>query len=180
MWITRLSGILLKTKTMKPAFHIPLPCHEDWDQMTPEAAGRNCAQCCETVIDFTGWEADAIEAYLFSRRATRVCGRIDWELVNTNPLLPSAYLYQVMVSGLGYLKKIAAIILFALCLSHGAQAQQTPQKDTVRPMIMGKMLPPPQHPQNHPKPNNRPKPQRPVTGMVAPVHHPTPPTGLRE
>ena len=31
--------------------HIPTPCHESWDRMTPTGNGRHCATCDHVVID---------------------------------------------------------------------------------------------------------------------------------
>jgi hypothetical protein len=33
--------------------HIPTPCHEAWDGMTPMANGRHCAACNQVVVDVT-------------------------------------------------------------------------------------------------------------------------------
>jgi hypothetical protein len=33
--------------------HIPTPCHENWDAMTPRGDGRHCASCAKTVVDLT-------------------------------------------------------------------------------------------------------------------------------
>lgn len=33
--------------------HIPTPCHESWDAMTPTSTGRHCAACNHTVLDVT-------------------------------------------------------------------------------------------------------------------------------
>ncbi len=33
--------------------HIPTPCHESWDGMTPAMNGRHCATCNHTVLDVT-------------------------------------------------------------------------------------------------------------------------------
>jgi hypothetical protein len=35
------------------ALHIPTPCHETWDAMTPREGGRHCASCARTVVDLT-------------------------------------------------------------------------------------------------------------------------------
>ncbi len=40
--------------------HIPEPCHEDWDRMTPGERGRFCAACRQTVHDLSSMtERDA-------------------------------------------------------------------------------------------------------------------------
>ncbi|HEX3134010.1 MAG TPA: hypothetical protein VHX44_10570 [Planctomycetota bacterium] len=33
--------------------HIPTPCHESWDGMTPTENGRHCAACNHVVVDVT-------------------------------------------------------------------------------------------------------------------------------
>ena len=33
--------------------HIPEPCHEQWDKMSPAQQGRFCQQCSKTVVDFS-------------------------------------------------------------------------------------------------------------------------------
>jgi len=54
--------------------HIPNPCHEDWNQMTPESQGRHCASCAKIVTDFTKMTDQ--ELILFLQAGTDgVCGR---------------------------------------------------------------------------------------------------------
>jgi len=33
--------------------HIPEPCSENWDKMTPQGGGRYCLSCDKVVTDFT-------------------------------------------------------------------------------------------------------------------------------
>jgi TonB family protein len=62
---------------------LPLPilnirlqaCHEDWQQMTPTAQGRHCAQCQRTVLDFTQATQQELEAAFRTSPDGRVCGR---------------------------------------------------------------------------------------------------------
>jgi hypothetical protein len=54
---------------------IPQPCHESWDAMTPTAAGRHCAACAKTVVDFTLKSDAEILALLAGAANGRTCGR---------------------------------------------------------------------------------------------------------
>lgn len=66
---------------------LPLPilnvrlqaCHEDWQQMTPAARGRHCAQCNRTVLDFTQATQTELEAAFRTSPDGRVCGRFQPE-----------------------------------------------------------------------------------------------------
>jgi hypothetical protein len=55
--------------------HIPEPCHENWNAMTPESQGRFCTSCSKTVVDFTGWPASRIQGYLTANNQGKTCGR---------------------------------------------------------------------------------------------------------
>ncbi|WP_298903891.1 hypothetical protein [uncultured Psychroserpens sp.] len=52
---------------------IPEPCHEDWNQMTPNEKGRHCISCHKTVTDFTASTDEQIVKTLQSE--TNLCGR---------------------------------------------------------------------------------------------------------
>jgi hypothetical protein len=61
---------------MRPTvLQIPQPCHESWDAMTPATAGRHCAACQKTVVDFTLKTDAEILAYLAKAAGGRTCGR---------------------------------------------------------------------------------------------------------
>ena len=53
---------------------VPKPCHEDWNQMTPQGNGRFCDSCAKTVVDFSGMEANEIRDYFIDHQKERVCG----------------------------------------------------------------------------------------------------------
>lgn len=63
----------MKAKTVK--YSIEEPCHEDWDQMKPEAKGRFCGACSKTVVDFSSMSDFSIVTYLESKKNESVCGR---------------------------------------------------------------------------------------------------------
>ena len=54
---------------------IPQPCPQSWAAMTPESAGRHCAACQKTVVDFTLKTDAEILTYLARAAGTRTCGR---------------------------------------------------------------------------------------------------------
>ncbi|MEC3908714.1 carboxypeptidase-like regulatory domain-containing protein [Tamlana sp. 2201CG12-4] len=53
--------------------NIPEPCHENWNDMTPEEKGRHCAVCQKTVFDFTT-KTDEYIVKTFTEN-DNVCGR---------------------------------------------------------------------------------------------------------
>ena len=53
--------------------NIPEPCHEDWNQMTPNEKGRHCKLCDKTVTDFTTASDEQIIKTL--QTETSICGR---------------------------------------------------------------------------------------------------------
>jgi len=55
-------------------FHIPTPCHEDWDNMTPRDKGRFCASCSKQVVDFSLMSDQQVLNY-FKNATGNVCGR---------------------------------------------------------------------------------------------------------
>jgi hypothetical protein len=71
----------------KITIHIPTPCHESWDAMTPTATGRHCAACAKTVVDFTEKTDAEILSYL-ARASGELCGRVRAEQLGRT-LLPA-------------------------------------------------------------------------------------------
>lgn len=69
------------------AVQILKPCHESWEAMTPTAAGRHCAACQKTVVDFT-WKTDAEILAILASAAGETCGRL-WSDQQNRPLATS-------------------------------------------------------------------------------------------
>ncbi len=42
---------------------IAKPCHEKWEEMTPQNNGAFCGQCSKVVIDFTKMTDDEVQNY---------------------------------------------------------------------------------------------------------------------
>ena len=57
------------------AIHIPEPCHEDWNKMTPKDNGSYCGSCEKTVVDFSKMNDDQIAQYVLAHPNEKMCGR---------------------------------------------------------------------------------------------------------
>lgn len=103
---------------------IPKPCNEVWEDMTPATGGRNCAQCCKTVVDFTGWQQPDIVTYLQMQPAGKVCGRFDAVHV---PAAHQTFVVTVARTHLPWPRQVAAVILLSLgILEVGCNTAATP------------------------------------------------------
>ncbi|WP_186774292.1 carboxypeptidase-like regulatory domain-containing protein [Chitinophaga pinensis] len=61
--------------------HIPQPCAENWNQMTPNEKGRFCQHCQKTVIDFSNM-SDHEVANIVNRSKEQICGRLHVSQLN--------------------------------------------------------------------------------------------------
>ena len=137
---------------------IPEPCHEDWDNMLPEANGRRCLQCCKTVVDFTGWEAEAIADYLKNATGS-TCGRFTASQVQIpEPPQPEELACYVIRASMPFYRKLAAMIVlfFGLSVSAAHAQKTTGEPALVMPHLVGDTV-------------VTPRPEPPVMG-AAPAH----------
>ena len=74
---------------MSKSFKIKIanPCHEDWQNMSPNAKGRHCQSCEKTVVDFSIMtDADIIS--FFKNKPQNACGRFTaYQLEKTYPFV---------------------------------------------------------------------------------------------
>ena len=61
--------------------HIPEPCHENWQNMTPKEQGRFCGSCQKTVVDFSTMTDKEMLDYI-SKASHHVCGRFSNDQLN--------------------------------------------------------------------------------------------------
>ncbi|HWY97831.1 MAG TPA: carboxypeptidase-like regulatory domain-containing protein [Bacteroidia bacterium] len=54
---------------------IPTPCHENWENMTPNEQGKHCKSCNKTVIDFSLFTDKQLLEF-FSKVTGNICGRL--------------------------------------------------------------------------------------------------------
>ena len=82
-------------------------CPEDWQQMTPTAAGRHCAHCDREVVDFTRATAAELAAARAAVPNGRLCGRFRQSQLaaapapRLRPRLRRFLVALVLVCGLG-------------------------------------------------------------------------------
>jgi hypothetical protein len=84
--------------------NIPEPCHENWQQMTPNEQGRHCMACQKTVVDFTLMSDQEILDHI-TRATSSVCGRFNNEQLNktyaerkVKPSFTFRYVWNMLVS----------------------------------------------------------------------------------
>lgn len=56
-------------------FTIPKPCHENWEDMSPEEKGKFCGVCQKKVYDFTETSSLEIEK-IYHQENGNICGRL--------------------------------------------------------------------------------------------------------
>lgn len=61
-------------KASQLIIRIPEPCHEDWNNMLPDAKGKFCISCHKSVIDFSGKTDTEIRDMLQDHKDQKVCG----------------------------------------------------------------------------------------------------------
>lgn len=84
--------------------NIPEPCHENWQNMTPQEQGRFCGSCQKIVVDFSAMTDKEILAY-FSVASQQVCGRFSNDQLNKELEMPPArkritwaYIWNVLLA----------------------------------------------------------------------------------
>jgi len=61
--------------------HIPEPCHESWQNMTPKEQGRFCGSCQKIVVDFSAMSDKELLNYI-SNASQNLCGRFAPDQLN--------------------------------------------------------------------------------------------------
>src|SRR4051812_14945111 len=96
--------------------HIPKPCHEDWNAMTPATQGRHCASCDKTVVDVTRMRPVEAVRFLGELRSGLPKGGEVCVRAHADPsgrlLMPSAT-RRLLTNGL------AAVIAMTIAGCHG-------------------------------------------------------------
>jgi hypothetical protein len=93
------------------SLRIAEPCHQQWNKMLPDEKGRYCLSCSKSVIDFTGWEPEAIANYLMSNKSASICGRLHAHHLGSEQIDKPQLLRRVITSTWRVTKKVAAVII---------------------------------------------------------------------
>lgn len=62
------------------------PCHENWDEMTPQEKGRFCGACQKLVIDLTSYSDQEVIDF-FKEKKYNVCGQLNQSQIDRD-LIP--------------------------------------------------------------------------------------------
>jgi hypothetical protein len=93
---------------------IKKPCHENWDNMTPNEQGAFCHKCVKNVIDFSEKTVEEIKAFFTMKKENeRVCGRFTGEQMTE--LSFDAWFRRFRKFSL--VKKMAVVLFFTFGLS---------------------------------------------------------------
>jgi hypothetical protein len=69
---------------MENQVHIPVPCHENWSNMSVSDKGRFCESCEKEVVDFTSKSREQIIDHL-ETSSGNTCGRVNAHQLDTAP-----------------------------------------------------------------------------------------------
>ncbi len=103
---------------------IPIPCHENWEAMTPNEKGRFCSVCSKTVRDFTG-ASDNEMMIAFSDPSENICGNFRESQLNRD--LGYSYINSVFARfAVGFIVTASGLVPFH------AQEYGCPKSDTLK------------------------------------------------
>ncbi len=107
--------------------HIPEPCHENWDAMTPQDKGRHCESCKKIVVDFSIMSDRQVLDY-FKNAAGNTCGRF-----HNDQLMRPLVEPQKQPSKWGYF--LASFIGLIMATKTFAQQKTLPRKVVGKPNV---------------------------------------------
>ncbi|HRI23002.1 MAG TPA: carboxypeptidase-like regulatory domain-containing protein, partial [Panacibacter sp.] len=128
---------------MKPQLqiHVPQPCHEDWNKMTPTDKGKFCGSCNKQVVDFSLMSDQQVLNY-FSTATGKTCGRFAEDQLQRE-LIPT----KIEKKKIWWFAALMPLLLFfdkATAQKKNITTPGTPaliKKDPI-PQIMGKVAAP--------------------------------------
>jgi hypothetical protein len=114
---------------------IPKPCHESWNEMTPNEKGAFCGKCAKTVIDFTKKTSGEIRDILVGQTGKKTCGRFTSDQLNDPVKMIDLYIpLNLLPKKLSFNKSFA----FALFIVFGTTLFSC---STQKGEVVGKIVP---------------------------------------
>ena len=95
---------------------IPEPCHENWNNMTPNDQGRFCSSCAKTVVDFSAMTDAQLFFYFENLKNENVCGKVYPDQLDRSISMPAAPRKKIF----GYWQYLLA---FFMMLGKGQQSK---------------------------------------------------------
>jgi Secretion system C-terminal sorting domain len=109
---------------------IPKPCHQNWNDMTPEGQGRFCSSCAKQVIDFSAMTDTQLMLHFASSQAENVCGRVHPDQLNRAIAIPEPPRKKVFL----YWQYALAFVMFFFAKSQQTRAQSSIRKTALQPI----------------------------------------------
>ncbi|MBA3683324.1 MAG: hypothetical protein H0W73_19485 [Bacteroidetes bacterium] len=159
---------------------INTPCHENWDNMTPNDQGVFCLSCQKSVVDFSTKTISQIKEFFYKKTDTAsVCGRFETDQLNE---ISFEHFFDQFRSW-KYFQKFALIAFFVFGFSLFSNGQTKPKEhvrmgkvaytptdtikkcgaDTSRNKIKGRVS----NSNTKPKTKTKPKKQAPLVGDIS-------------
>ncbi len=106
---------------------IKKPCHENWNNMTPNEQGAFCGKCVKTVIDFSTRSIEDIKEFFAVKKEERICGRFE----KTQLASLSFDHFFIEFKGFSFTKRLAVILYFTFGMALFNTATLNAQVDPV-------------------------------------------------
>ena len=112
---------------------IPTPCHENWENMTPEGQGRFCGSCAKQVIDFSTMTDNQLLLYFANLKNENVCGRVYPDQLNRTFVAPEPARKKIWL----YWQYVLALLMFFFARGQQTKAQSGIPKTALQPAKPG-------------------------------------------
>jgi CarboxypepD_reg-like domain/Secretion system C-terminal sorting domain len=118
--------------------HIPEPCHENWNNMTPVEKGRFCGSCQKQVVDFSRMNDEQLVVFFRKRSTGSVCGRFMQDQLGRSMAVPGKripwvkYFFQFALPAFLMSKKASAQGQVRILAGDTILTQAAPNIDAVK------------------------------------------------
>jgi hypothetical protein len=109
---------------------IPKPCHENWNEMTPNEQGSFCNVCAKTVVDFSLMSDEEVLGYFKNKSEEKTCGRF-----KISQLAPYEFRVDIRKVARGSFPKIFAASMFIFFTSLFVCKSDTGQAMPVKVLV---------------------------------------------